>query len=302
MGDLIHLKGLKVRCIIGIFEWERKRKQDVILDLSFPTSVARAAQRDRIQDALDYKRIAKSTIAFVEKSSYQLVETLAERLAQHLIEKFGLPRVRLSVSKPGAIRGSQNVGVEILREATAENTERIYFSFGSNIEPLFNIKRGLESLDRRFGISSLSHLYETSPVGGRRGQPSFLNLMASVGTSLDPISIRQWIIATEKKAGRKRSKDRNGARTLDIDMVLWGNLSGHFEGFTLPHPDITQKAFVLFPLLEIAPNLVIPGLERPVVELAHSFKAKDQKIRQIRNLPPSTFRTWPVIKGWEAMK
>src|SRR5262249_6164967 len=141
-----------VRCIIGIFDWERKKKQDVLLDLSFPTDVARAAQKDRIEDALDYKRIAKATIAFVEKSDFQLVETLAERLAQHLLQRFHLPLIRLSVSKPGAIRGSQNVGVEILRGSGPSG--KVYFSFGSNIDPLANLKKGLIALDRRFGIQA----------------------------------------------------------------------------------------------------------------------------------------------------
>lgn len=302
MTDQIQLKGLKVRCIIGIFDWERKKKQDVLLDLTFPTDVARAARKDRIEDALDYKKIAKSTIAFVEKSDFQLVETLAERLADHLIRRFHLPQIRVSVSKPGAIRGSQNVGVEILRGVLPDPTQKVYFSFGSNIEPLVNLKKGLEALERRFGTLSLSHLYETSPVGGKKGQAPFLNLVASVDTEMDPISIRRWIAAVERKNGRKRTKDRNGSRTLDIDLVLWKNASGDFGDFTLPHPDIVQKAFVLFPLLEIAPDLWVPGLERPLIELAHAFKAKDQKIRQIRNLPPSTFKTWPVMKGWEAMK
>lgn len=297
MSDQIQLKGLKVRCIIGIFDWERKKKQDVLLDLSFPTDVARAAREDRIEDALDYKKIAKTTIVFVEKSRFQLVETLAERLAQHLIQKFSLLQVRISVSKPGAIRGSQNVGVEILRGAPSTEAEKVYFSFGSNINPLANLKKGLVALDRRFGVLSLSHVYETSPVGGKKGQAPFLNLVASVRTDLDPISIRRWIATVEKKSGRKRTKDPNGSRTLDIDLVLWKRVSGNFGEFSLPHPDIAHRAFVLFPLLEIAPGLMIPELEKPIIELAHGFKAKDQKIRQLRNLPPSTFRTWPVMKG-----
>lgn len=302
MDDRIHLKGLKVRCIIGIFEWERKKKQDVLLDLSFPTHVARAARRDRIEDALDYKRIAKATITFVEKSDFQLVETLAERLAQYLIQRFHLPRIRLSVSKPGAIRGSQNVGVEIERGAPEGTAGRVYFGLGSNMSPLSNLKGGLEALDRRFGIIALSHLYETSPVGGKKGQTSFLNLVAAVDTDLDPASIRQWVAGVEKKAGRQRTKDPNASRTLDIDLILWKGLAGDFGDFTLPHPDVIRKAFVLFPLLEVAPDLVVPGTDRPLIEWAHAFKAKDQRIRQLRALPPSTFRTWPVTKGWVAMK
>src|SRR6267154_25309 len=82
--DHIVLTGLKISCIIGIFEWERKQKQDVIIDLQFPCDARKSARMDNITDAVDYKKIAKTIIAFVENSKYQLVETLAERLAQLL--------------------------------------------------------------------------------------------------------------------------------------------------------------------------------------------------------------------------
>lgn len=116
MTDKIFLQSLEARCIIGIFDWERRIKQKVLIDLELPTDVRKAAKRDRIEDALDYKQIAKFTLAFVSESRYQLIETLAERLAQALLKKFKLRQVGLRVSKPGAVRGSKNVGIEILRK------------------------------------------------------------------------------------------------------------------------------------------------------------------------------------------
>lgn len=115
MSDKIFLQGLEVRCIIGIFDWERKKRQKVVIDLEFPANIAKAAKRDRIKDTVDYKRIAKRTISFVEKSRYQLIETLAERLASRLLKEFRLSGLTLRVSKPGAVRGSKNVGVLITR-------------------------------------------------------------------------------------------------------------------------------------------------------------------------------------------
>ena len=115
MDGKIFLEGLKVPCRIGIFDWERKVRQKVTVDLEMRSSIRRAARRDRIDDALDYKQVAKHILRFVSQSQFFLIETLAERLAQSLLKEFGRRQIRLRVSKPGAIRGSQNVGVEITR-------------------------------------------------------------------------------------------------------------------------------------------------------------------------------------------
>ena len=116
MKDKILLEALEVKGIIGIFAWERRTRQKILIDLEFPADIRKAARRDRIEDAIDYKRIAKHTIEFVAKSRFYLLETLAEGLAATLLKEFGLPELKVRVSKPGAIRGSKNVGVEILRK------------------------------------------------------------------------------------------------------------------------------------------------------------------------------------------
>lgn len=113
--DRIFLHGLAVDCVIGFIEWERRIRQTVVIDLELPVDCARAAQQDRVADTLDYKKVAKRVIAFVEASEFQLVETLAERIAQLILADFPVAWVRLSVNKPGAIRGSRDVGVSIVR-------------------------------------------------------------------------------------------------------------------------------------------------------------------------------------------
>ncbi len=113
--DIVFLRELRVETVIGIFEWERRIRQVVSLDLEMATDVARAAASDAIEDALDYKAVAKRLIQFVGESRFQLVETLAERVAALLREEFGIPWVRVTVSKPGAVRGAREVGVVIER-------------------------------------------------------------------------------------------------------------------------------------------------------------------------------------------
>jgi dihydroneopterin aldolase len=113
--DKIFLQDLRVDAVIGIWEWERRVRQTVSLDIELATDVKRAAATDNIAQALDYKTIAKHLIGVVESSQFQLVETLAETLARIVVSEFGVAWVRLSVSKPGAIEGSKNVGVIIER-------------------------------------------------------------------------------------------------------------------------------------------------------------------------------------------
>jgi dihydroneopterin aldolase len=114
-GDRIFLHGLTTECIIGFIDWERRVKQTVELDIELPVDCRRAAVNDDVADTLDYKKVAKRVLAFVEGSSFQLVETLAHRLALVILEEFQLPWVRIALNKPGAIRHSRDVGVLIER-------------------------------------------------------------------------------------------------------------------------------------------------------------------------------------------
>jgi dihydroneopterin aldolase len=113
--DTIFLRGLQVQAIIGIYKWERGATQTVTIDIDMATDVARAAAADSIDAAVNYKKVAKRLIAFTESSQFALVETLAESLARIIVTEFEVPSVRLSVSKPGAIEGSSDVGVTIER-------------------------------------------------------------------------------------------------------------------------------------------------------------------------------------------
>jgi dihydroneopterin aldolase len=117
--DKIFIHALKTEAIIGIFDWERQVRQTVILDIELSADTLKAALSDSIEDTLNYKRVAKRVLAFVEASQFHLVETLAEHIAMLILEEFGVAWVRLSLSKPGAIRGSRDVGVMLERDRAA---------------------------------------------------------------------------------------------------------------------------------------------------------------------------------------
>ncbi len=113
--DTIYLHGLTVDAVIGIWEWERKIRQKVVIDIDMDADIRKAAASDSVDDTLNYKLVAKRVIHLAETSGFQLVETLAERVAEIVRNEFDVPWVRVKINKPGAIRGSRDVGVIIER-------------------------------------------------------------------------------------------------------------------------------------------------------------------------------------------
>ena len=113
--DIVYIKELQIETIIGIYDWERKQKQTVSLDLEMGTDIRPAAASEDIAMALDYKAVSKRLIAFVEESEFLLIETMAERIAAIVMAEFTVPWLRLRVGKPGAVTGAKDVGVIIER-------------------------------------------------------------------------------------------------------------------------------------------------------------------------------------------
>ena len=122
--DKIFIHALKTETIVGIFDWERQVKQTVVLDIEFSADIRKAAASDSIDDTLNYKAVAKRVLAFVEESSFHLVETLAEHVAMLILEDFAVSWVSLVLSKPGAIRNSRDVGVMLERTLSDLQTWR----------------------------------------------------------------------------------------------------------------------------------------------------------------------------------
>ena len=113
--DIIYLHGLKIDATIGIWEWEKAIRQTVVVDLDMGADIRKAASSDDVKDTLNYKAVAKRVQQFVGDSSFELVETLAEKIAEIILSEFDVPWVRVKLNKPGAIRGSRDVGILIER-------------------------------------------------------------------------------------------------------------------------------------------------------------------------------------------
>ncbi len=115
LNDTIHIEQLKINCIVGVNEWERKVRRHIIVDLTLETNAAKAAKKDNIEDAIDYITVSERVTRFVQASSYLLIETLAEKIANVVLGEFPISRIRLKLSKPGAISNAKSVSVSIER-------------------------------------------------------------------------------------------------------------------------------------------------------------------------------------------
>jgi dihydroneopterin aldolase len=114
-SGVIYLRELRVAAVIGIYEWEQRIRQTLVIDLEMGADIRAAAATDSIAQTLNYKAVAERVTAFVEATRFQLIETLAERIADILMGEFKIPWIKVSISKPGAIKGSRDVGVVIER-------------------------------------------------------------------------------------------------------------------------------------------------------------------------------------------
>lgn len=113
--DIVYLNDLRIDTIVGIYDWERRTRQTVILDLEMGTDIRKAAETDDIAHTIDYKAVAKRMFSFVGESEFELVEKLAESIAAILLEEFNIKWCRVRLNKKGAVRGVRDVGVIIER-------------------------------------------------------------------------------------------------------------------------------------------------------------------------------------------
>lgn len=159
---------------------------------------------------------------------------------------------------------------------------RSYVAIGSNLgNPKITVEEAIDTLAALRGslLKAMSSLYRTAPVGLKH-QPDFINAVVALDTRLAPLDLLDELFAVEARFGRIREPDslRNAPRTLDLDLLLHGDRVFNDERLTLPHPRMHERAFVLAPLAEIAPGLVIPG-HGPVEALLE--RCRDQRIHPL---------------------
>lgn len=144
---------------------------------------------------------------------------------------------------------------------------RIFISIGSNIDPAANVRAAVLRLGEWARLDGVSTVYRTRPLE-RPEQPPYYNCVAALETEATPVEVKHALRRTEEELGRQRTADKYAARTIDLDLIVYGDLALDTETLTLPDPDILERPFLAVPLWELAPDLVLPGLNRPIAQVA----------------------------------
>ena len=158
-----------------------------------------------------------------------------------------------------------------------------WVGLGGNLgDPAAALQDALDALDRIFGVelTAVSSVYQSAPVG-LSAQPDFLNAVARIDTSLEPVELLEQLLRIETEQGRVRVGERFGPRLIDLDLLLYNETVLQSEGLTLPHPRMLERRFVLEPLAELEGNMGLPGGHR----LCDCLKAcSDQRLDKIGSL------------------
>jgi dihydroneopterin aldolase/2-amino-4-hydroxy-6-hydroxymethyldihydropteridine diphosphokinase len=258
--DRIAIRGLRGHGRHGVFASERETGQTFVVDLVISLDTRPAASSDDLAATVHYGIVAERVVAEIEGEPVDLIETLAQRIADRCLEFEGVGAVEVTVHKPEApvTVPFDDVSVTIVRRAVRRL--RAVLSLGSNLgDRLATLQTAVNRLAEipESAPVAVSPVYETAPVGGPP-QPDYLNAVVLMGTSLAPRQLLDHTQAIEAAAGRERS-ERWGPRTLDVDLVAVGDRVEDSEGLTLPHPRAYERGFVLVPWADVDPEAVLPG-------------------------------------------
>ncbi len=258
MLDRISITGLRVRGRHGVYEAERQQGQDFIVDAVLWLDTAPAAADDDLAKTADYGVIARRLARIVGGEPVALIETLADRLAAACLEENSVREAEITVHKPQAPVDQEvaDIAVTVRRAAPARP---VVLSLGSNLgDRAANLQHAVTALcGNGLVCRRVSAVYQTEPVGGPE-QDDYLNAVLLADSTLTGKQVLALCMAAETASGRVRTV-RWGPRTLDVDIISYGNEVSADPDLTLPHPRAYERAFVLVPWLELDPDAWLPG-------------------------------------------
>lgn len=270
--DRIEVRGLRVRGRHGVLDAERRDGQDFLIDAVLAVDTRPAAASDDLSLTVDYAGLSDRLAAIVGGEPVNLIETLAERLAQACLAEPAVRQAEITVHKPDAPMGRPfgDVSVTICRvRPVRAGPVRAVIALGSNLgDRLQELQRAVDALAATPGLAltAVSPVYETAPVGGPE-QPDYLNAVVLAQTSRPASDLLARAHAIEAAAQRTRA-ERWGPRTLDVDIIAYGEELSSDPVLTLPHPRAQERAFVLAPWHDADPGAVLPGRGRVAALLA----------------------------------
>lgn len=214
----IQVKNLRLRTFIGFNPEEKLHKQDVLIHYSFDFESVNIQKKDDVSETIDYKKINKKIISLVEQSSFDLLETLTQKVLECIMGEPRVARAQVEIEKPFALRFTDSVSVT-LRDQRRLN--QVVLSLGSNIDPEQNMSTVLDILSREFSVQSISEELSTTSLGDT-SQPDYLNAVVLLETYLGIDQLMKKVQSIEDSLGRKRDpSNKNAARTIDIDVFIF---------------------------------------------------------------------------------
>ena len=262
MNDRIQLRGLRALGVHGALPEERNRAQPFEVDVDAEADLRRAGGTDDLADTLDYGALAAAVERVVAGERFNLLERLAQRIAEELATDARLTAVTVTVRKlrpPVPVDlGSAAVRITRRREELRP-VRRAFLGLGSNLGDRLGFLR--EAVAALPDVVAVSPVYETEPVGGDPGQPPYLNLVVELRTDRPPRELLALAGELEEAAGRQRPAPL-APRTLDVDVLLVGDLEVQEPDLVVPHPRMYERRFVLAPLADLAPELAPHGWEQ----------------------------------------
>jgi len=273
--DVIHIRRLEIFANHGVIPEENTLGQKFIISADLYKDLRAAGKTDNLKETIHYGRAAVLIKQISEKSVFQLIEKLAEEIADALLKNFPVEKVKVIIEKPWA-------PVRLPLETVAVEIERgwhtAYLSIGSNIGDREQfLKNAVKKLDNRSDsfVTKVSGFIETEPYGNVQ-QDKFLNGCLELRTLLAPSELLKRANEIEQEEGRVRTLHW-GPRTLDIDILLYDNETVYTDDLKIPHIDMHNRMFVLGPLCEIAPFVIHPVLGKSVMRLKEKLEEKEAK-------------------------
>ena len=271
----IDITNLQVYATHGVFAKEKVEAQPFVFDCSIDYDFKKAAKKDDLAFTLDYGQIMQDITDFCKQNSFDLIETLCYRTAEMLMDNYPINGINLTVKKPKA---PVDLPFENVSVSVSLKRIDVYLSLGSNLGDRQNIlDEAVAQLAKNKAIKVLkvSSPYENPPYGGVAQYP-FINTAVKISTYLSPDSLLEYIHSIEANAHRSRDV-RWGDRTLDIDIIFYGDEIINTDNLTIPHADYHNRDFVLVPLNEIAPSFICPIERKRISELLKDLQSRNNR-------------------------
>lgn len=273
--DIIRIDNLEVYAYHGVYDEEKEKGQYFYVNAELYTNTRKAGMNDDLDVSTNYGTVCDFIHDFMTKHTYDLIETVAEQLAQALLLEFKLVKsVLLEIKKPHAPieREFESVSVEIER-----GWHEAFVAFGSNLGDKEKfIEEAIEALSNlpQINIVAISDKIVTEPYGNVE-QDVFLNGVMKIETLLPADELLQILQKVEEHAGRER-KIHWGPRTLDLDIIFYDDDIISEDDLIVPHPDMKNRDFVLKPLMQIAPYKLHPVYRKTISDMYAELMAKKQ--------------------------